>query len=448
MPETDVLHFLENEEKNIKFVNILFPDILGELRGFSISSSEMETVFKDGKGFDGSSINGLVRIEESDLVARPDPNTFKVFPWEYENGGETFKVGLMFCDILNPDGTHSDGDTRYVLKRTLKHAEEMGFKSFKAGPEPEFFYFPNDKTPEPLDNGGYFSMGAGDIYAQLRQKTMLNLKKMGIETEYDHHEVAKSQHEIDLRYNNALDMADSVMLFKFIVKETARREGIYATFMPKPISEENGSGMHVHQSLWNNGKNMFFDDEDEYHLSGTGKKYMAGLLTHINEITSVLNQWVNSYKRLVPGFEAPVYHTWGQRNRSALIRVPEYKPGNEGARRIELRSPDPGCNPYLAFSVMLAAGLDGIENEQELPPPTEKNAYADSNGLDTLPKNLEEAIELTEESILVRKTLGEHIFQKFVENKKLETKIYRREVGHKYDKSVSPFEIKNYLPRL
>ena len=439
----DVLEFL-SEEEDIKFVIIVSSDILGDLRGFSIPSYKVEDALKDGKGFDGSSIEGLVRIEESDLIAKPDPKTFRVFPWKYGN----HRVGMMFCDILNPDGSHNEGDTRYVLKKTLEKAKNMGFDNFYVGPELEFFLFPDDKTPKPLDNGGYFSMGADDPYAFLRQNIVLNLEKMGISSEFDHHEVAPSQHEIDLEYTDALEMADISMLFRFVVKETAKREGVYATFMPKPISEENGSGMHVHQSLWKGNKNMFFDPDDKYHLSDIAKKYMSGLFKNINEITPVTNQWVNSYKRLVPGFEAPVYHTWGQRNRSTLIRVPEYQPGKEKATRIELRSPDSTCNPHLSFAVMLSAGLDGIKNDYELPPPTEENVYKNNKNLKTLPEGLEDALELTKESDLVRETLGEHIFNKFIENKEFQIKKYRAAVGYEYDKKVSPYEIKHNLRRL
>ncbi len=440
----DVLEFL-SERDDVKFVNMVFPDILGDWRGFSIPASEVEDALKDGKGFDGSSIEGLVRIEESDLVAKPEPWTFRVLPWEY---GKEYRAGVMFCDILNPDGTPNEGDTRYVLKRTLEKARDMDFDKFYVGPELEFFLFPDDKTPEPLDKGGYFSMGPDDPYAFLRQEIVLNLEKMGISSESDHHEVAPSQHEIDLKHANALEMADTAMLFKYVVKETARREGVYATFMPKPITTENGSGMHVHQSLWSGNKNMFFDPEDEYHLSETAKNFMSGIFKHVNELCAVTNQWINSYKRLVPGYEAPVYHTWGQRNRSTLIRVPEYKPGKENATRIELRSPDPACNIYLAFSVMLSAGLEGIKNEYELPPPTEENVYRNHKNLKTLPRNLEEAIELAKESELVRETLGDHIFKKFIENKEVEIRNYRNAVGYEYEKKVSPYEIKHNLPRL
>lgn len=437
--EEDVLEHL-GENKDIKFVDLLFPDILGTLRGFSIPSDEVERTFEEGKGFDGSSIEGMVRIEESDLVAKPDPKTFKEFPWKHEAKGESYRVGLMFCDVFDIDGSPSKGDTRRVLKKALEKSRERGFDSFKVGPELEFFYFPGDKKIKPLEKGGYFGMGAHDKYSSLRKKTMLNLKKMETDSELDHHEVASSQHEIDLKYKDALEMADTAMLFRFIVKETARNEGIRATFMPKPLNEENGSGMHVHQSLWKNNRNIFFDEEGKYYLSDVAKNYAAGLMENINEITSVLNQWTNSYKRLVPGYEAPVYHTWGQRNRSALVRVPEYQSGRPEARRIELRSPDPACNPYLAFSVMLAAGLEGIDNQYELPPPTEKNVYENKEGLETLPKDLEEALELTKNSDLVKKTLGDHVFKKFIENKEREIELYRR--------TVTQLDLDYCLPRM
>lgn len=435
----DILERIENNEK-IKFVDLLFPDILGTLKGFSIPSSEVERAFEEGKGFDGSSIEGMVRIEESDLVAKPDPKTYREFPWDYKDKGDDYRIGLMFCDIYDTDGNPSKGDTRYVLKKNLEKAKEKGFDSFKVGPELEFFYFPDNKEIKPLEEGGYFSMGAHDKYASLRKKTMLNLEEMGMDSELDHHEVASSQHEVDLKYKDALEMADISMLFRFIAKETARNEGIRATFMPKPMNKENGSGMHVHQSLWNGDENLFFDEDDEYYLSKTAKNYAAGLMENINEITSVLNQWTNSYKRLVPGYEAPVYHTWGQRNRSALIRVPEYQSGRPEARRIELRSPDPACNPYLAFSVMLAAGLDGIEREYQLPPPTEKNVYQNKEGLKTLPKDLEEALEITKNSDLVKEALGNHVFDRFIENKEKEIKMYRR--------TVTQLDLDYCLPRM
>ncbi|MCD6469141.1 MAG: glutamine synthetase [Thermoplasmata archaeon] len=455
MQPEQLLSWLENEGKDVKFINLLFPDILGELRGFSIPSYELEETFREGKGFDGSSIEGLARVEESDLVVIPDAETFRILPWSYEDcDNSPYRVGCLFCDILNPDRSHNSGDTRYVLKKILKKIKKQGFSSFKVGPEMEFFYFKDSKNPTLLDKGDYFSMGIGDPYEYLRKKTILGLLKMGIVAEYGHHEVAPSQHEIDLRYTDALEMADIVMLLRFIVKEFARREGIYATFMPKPLNGENGNGMHIHQSLWKDDKNIFFSEDDKYHLSDTAKSYIGGLMTHINEITSILNQWMNSFKRLVPGYEAPVYIVWGQRNRSALIRVPEYKPGKRNATRIELRNPDPGCNPYLAFAVMLAAGIKGIKESYEMSPPYESDMYHLTENerkkinIKSLPRNLEEAVEITKNSRIVKETLGEHLFKKFIANKEAEIKNYRKEVGHKYDNRVSPFEIEHNLSRL
>lgn len=453
MSDEDVLSFLENDGRDVKFINLLFPDILGELRGFGIPSYELEEAFKEGRGFDGSSIEGLVRVEESDLLVVPDADTFRILPWYYEDcEASRYRVGCLFCDILNPDGTHSLGDTRYVLKQTMEMMRKQGYSSFKVGPEMEFFYFKDAQNPVILDKGDYFSMGIGDPYEYLRKKTALGLLKMGIIPEYGHHEVAPSQHEIDLRYSEAMEMADITMLFRYVVKEFAQREGIYATFMPKPLDGENGNGMHVHQSLWKDGENLFFDEKDAYHLSDTAKGYIAGLMAHIRELTSVFNQWINSFKRLIPGYEAPVYIVWGQKNRSALVRIPEYKPGKENAVRVELRSPDPGCNPYLAFSLMLAAGMKGIEKGYELPPPCEDDIYhmapEERKHIPSLPENLEEAIEITRTSELVKETLGMHLFKKFIANKEKEIQNYRQEMGHKYDRRVSPFEIEHNLPRL
>jgi glutamine synthetase len=451
----ELLCFLENDGKNIQFINLLFPDILGELRGFDIPSYELENALKEGKGFDGSSIEGLVRIEESDLIAFPDVRTFRILPWTYEDhNGCEYKVGCLFCDILNPDHCPNFGDTRRVLKNALANMRQQGYTTCYIGPEIEFFYFDGVQSKKLLDKGDYFSMGIGDPFDYLRKKTALGLLSMGIVTEYGHHEVAPSQHELDLKYNESLYMADSVMLVRYIVKEFARREGLYATFMPKPIDNENGSGMHIHQSLWNGTSNVFFDEKNLYCLSDTAQSYIAGILTHIREITAILNQWVNSYKRLLPGFEAPVYVVWGQKNRSALIRVPEYKPGKEEGTRIELRSPDSGCNPYLAFAVSLAAGLEGIANDYELPKPCEKDIFNMTENErkkishEVLPKNLEEAVTETQNGSLVKNTLGSHLFNKFIENKKFQIKLYRNEMGHKYDSKVSPFELIHNLPRL
>jgi glutamine synthetase len=355
-------------------------------------------------------------------------------------------VARMFADIYEPDGTPYKGDPRWVLKRNLKKTQDLGF-TFYVGPELEYFYFKSsDGKPEGLDRGGYFDLTPLDVATELRRDTILTLEAMGIHVEYSHHEVAPSQHEIDLRYTDALTMADNAMTYRLVVKEIALKHGVYATFMPKPIFGQNGSGMHTHQSLFKGDKNAFFEPKDEFHLSKMAKSYIAGILKHSKEITSITSQWVNSYKRLVPGYEAPVYISWARRNRSALVRVPMYKPGKEKATRIEFRSPDPACNPYLAFAVMLAAGLKGIEKGYELPPPVEEDIYEMSEearkrtGIESLPGNLLEAIQLTEKSELVRETLGDHIFQKFIENKKIEWDQYRTH--------VSQFELEKYLPLL
>jgi glutamine synthetase len=393
-------------------------------------------------GFDGSSIEGFARIDESDMMALPDPDTFQLLPWRPR---EHHAVARMFCDIYKPGGEAFMGDPRYVLKRNLKRAADMGY-TFYIGPELEYFYFKDSCSTEGLDMGGYFDMTPMDAATDLRRETVLTLEEMGIGVEYSHHEVAPSQHEIDMRYTDALTMADNVMTYRLVVKQIALKHGYYATFMPKPVFGENGSGMHVHQSLFKDGKNAFFDKDDPYHLSRVAKCYIAGLLKHAPEITCVLNQWVNSYKRLVPGYEAPVYLSWARRNRADLIRVPEYKPGKENATRVEFRSPDPACNPYLAFSVMLAAGLEGIEKGYEVPEPVEENVYEMSEeerkrrGIGTLPANLFEAIELTEKSELVRKALGDHVFEAFLRNKKIEWDLYRTQ--------VTEYELKRYLPIL
>ncbi len=426
------------KDQDIKFIRLWFTDILGFLKSFAITVEELEQALEEGMGFDGSSIEGFARIDESDMVALPDPSTFQPLPWRPTERG----VARMFCDILHPDGSPFEGDPRFVLKRNLKRASDLGF-TFYVGPELEFFYFQNSETTEVLDHGGYFDLTPLDAASDLRRQTVLTLEDMGIGVEYSHHEVAPSQHEIDLRYTDALTMADNAMTYRLVVKEIAMANNVYATFMPKPIASENGSGMHTHQSLFKGERNAFFDASDEYHLSPIAKAYIAGLLRHAPEITLVTNQWVNSYKRLVPGYEAPVYITWARRNRSDLIRVPEYKPGKEMATRIEYRAPDPSCNPYLAFSVMLAAGLSGIEHEYPLPEPTEENVFEMSEadrtrrGIELLPGDLHEAIVAAESSELVRKTLGDHTFESLIKNKKLEWAEYR---AH-----VSDFERQRYL---
>ena len=430
------------KEHDVKFIHLWFTDILGMLKSFAITVEELEVALEEGMGFDGSSIEGFARIDESDMVALPDPNTFQLLPWRPT---EPAAVARMFCDILKPGGEPFEGDPRYVLKTNLKRAADLGY-TYYVGPELEYFYFRDANGTEPLDQGGYFDMIPLDAATDLRREAVLTLEEMDIGVEYSHHEGAASQHEIDMRYTDALTMADSVMTYRLVVKQIALQHGVYATFMPKPVFGINGSGMHVHQSLFKGDRNAFFDKNDKYYLSQIAKHYIAGLLKHASEITSVTNQWVNSYKRLVPGYEAPVYLSWARRNRSDLIRVPEYRPGREKATRVEFRSPDPACNPYLAFSVMLAAGLEGIEKGYEVPDPVEENVYEmtgeerEKRGIRTLPASLQEAIMLTEKSEIVRKALGEHVFSAFIQNKKIECDQYRTQ--------VTDYELKRYLPIL
>lgn len=430
------------KENDVKFIRLWFTDILGFLKSFAITVDELKGALEEGMGFDGSSIEGFARIDESDMVARPDPDTFQMLPWRPR---ETHAVARMFCDILMPGGQPFSGDPRYILKKNLKRASDLGY-AFYVGPELEFFYFRDSNGTEPLDQGGYFDVTPRDAATDLRKETVITLEELGIGVEYSHHEVAASQHEIDMRYTDALTMADNVMTSRLIIKEVALKFGVYATFMPKPVFGINGTGMHVHQSLFKGDRNAFFDKNDQYNLSKIAKHYIAGLLKHAPAITAVTNQWINSYKRLVPGYEAPVYLSWARRNRSDLIRVPEYRPGKENSTRVELRSPDPACNPYLAFSVILAAGLEGIEKEYAVPDPIEENVYAmteeerQKRGIDTLPASLLEAIQLTEKSELVRKALGDHVFDAFIANKKIEWDQYRTQ--------VSEFELKKYLPIL
>jgi len=430
------------KENDVKFIRLWFTDILGFLKGFAITVDELEGALDEGMGFDGSSIQGYARIDESDMIAKPDPTTFQIIPWRPKENA----VAMMFADIYEPDGTPYKGDPRWVLKRNLKKAADLGY-TFYVGPELEFFYFKSSEgRPEILDKGGYFDLTPLDVATELRRETILTLEAMGIRVEYSHHEVAPSQHEIDLRYDDALRMADHAMTYRLVVKEVALRHGVYATFMPKPIFGQNGSGMHTHQSLFKGDKNAFFDPKDEFHLSKIAKHYIAGILKHSKEFCAVTSQWVNSYKRLVPGYEAPVYISWARRNRSALVRVPMYKPGKEKATRIELRCPDPACNPYLAFAVMLAAGLKGIKEGYELCPPVEEDIYEMSpekrkeHGIESLPGDLYEAVQYAEASELVKETLGDHIFTKFIENKKIEWDQYRTH--------VSQFELEKYLPIL
>ena len=433
----DVVKTVEKEK--IQVIRLWFTDILGQLRGFAITPRELETALTSGMGFDGSSVEGFARIHESDLTALPDPNTFKIFPSDLS----PIKSAILFCDLKTPEGESYEGDTRYVLRRNLEEISKEGY-TFNLGPELEYFYFRNNKGTEVLDNGGYFDASIVSEGTILRKKTIQVLESLGIKVEYSHHEVAPSQHEIDLRYNNALEMADTVVIYRFVVKEIAYQNGVYATFMPKPIHGQNGNGMHVHQSIFRDGENVFFDKNDPIFLSAFAKSYIAGILKHIREMTAILNQWVNSYKRLVPGYEAPVYISWGQKNRSALVRVPRHRPGHDKSARIELRSADPVCNPYLAFSAMLAAGMMGVKGNYPLPDPVEENIFEMSpidrerHKIEILPGNLSEAIHKLKNSELMRKTLGEHVFTKFIENKLIEFENYRS--------VVSNYEIQNYLP--
>jgi glutamine synthetase len=428
------------EERGIKFVRLWFTDVLGFLKSIAITAQELEGAFTDGVGFDGSAIEGFSRIQEADMVAVPDPATFQMIPWKSD-----VQAARMFCDVHDPDGTPFDADPRFVLKRQVDRAAEMGF-TFYVGPELEYFYFANSRSTEFLDRGGYFDETSLDASTDSRRLAVTYLEAAGIPVEAVHHEVAPSQHEIDLRYADALTMADSVMTYRLTVKEAAQEYGVYATFMPKPVAGVDGSGMHTHQSLFEGDRNAFFDPTDEHHLSKIGKAYIAGILRHAREITLVTNQWVNSYKRLVPGYEAPVYICWARRNRSALVRVPMYKPGKETATRIEFRSPDPACNPYLAFAVMLAAGLSGIENEYELPPEASNNIYEMSEderraaGIESLPEDLYEAIAVAERSELLREALGDHVFEYIIRNK--------REEWDRYKAYVTPYELDRYLPLL
>lgn len=426
-------------DNNVKFIRLWFTDILGVLKSFAISPKELETAMSEGMGFDGSSIQGFARIDESDMVAMPDPSTFTLLPWRSSDEGS---VARMFTDVLTPDGNPYEGDPRQVLKRQLAKAAKKGYTMY-LGPELEFFYFKNSEGTEYLDKGGYFDLTPLDVASDLRRETINTLEQMGIDVEYSHHEVAPSQHEIDLRYTDALTMADAAMTYRLTVKEIAMKHGVYATFMPKPVFGENGSGMHVHQSLFKGKKNLFFSAKDEWSLSDLGKSYIAGLLKHAPEITSIIAQWVNSYKRLVPGYEAPVYVAWARRNRSALVRVPMYKPGKELATRCELRCPDPACNPYLAFAVMLAAGMKGIEEGYKLPDPVEEDIFEmtpkqlKKHKIISLPGSLGEAVEITAKSALVKECLGDHVFEKFVENKRIEWDAFRIH--------VSQWELDRYL---
>ncbi|MFA5785474.1 MAG: glutamine synthetase family protein [Actinomycetota bacterium] len=430
------------EERDVRFIRLWFTDVLGFLKSFAIPPAELEQAFAEGIGFDGSAIEGFARLQESDMVARPDASTFALLPGHQNDHGLGAR---MFCDVYTPSGVPFDGDPRWVLRRNLERAAERGF-TFYVHPEIEFFLFKSATTPEPLDSGSYFDLTPLDVSSDFRRHVISVLEQTGISVEYSHHEVAPSQHEIDLRYADALTMADNVMTYRLIVKEVAMERGIYATFMPKPVAGQFGSGMHTHLSLFEGDRNAFFDSNDPYHLSKVGRGFVAGLLVHAAEITAVVNQWVNSYKRLVPGYEAPVDICWGRHSRSALVRVPGYKPRKASGTRIEFRSPDPACNPYLAFALMLAAGLKGVEQGYDLPPEAEGDISAmteverQAAGITRLPANLAQALDVMESSELVAEALGEQVFEYFLRNKREEWDAYRAQ--------VTPFELTRYLPLL
>ena len=430
------------KEQDVEFIRLQFTDIFGMLKNVAITSGQLEKALNNKCMFDGSSIEGFVRIEESDMYLRPDPNTFVIFPWRPQSG----KVARMICDVYNPDGTPFEGDPRYVLKKALKRAADMGYDTFNVGPECEFFLFLTDSegksTTTTHDNAGYFDLGPVDMGENARRDMCLVLEEMGFEIEASHHEVAPGQHEIDFKYVDALTAADSIMTFKLVVKTIAQRNGLHATFMPKPIFGINGSGMHTNSSLLKNGENAFYDESDSLQLSKDAYWFIGGLLKNMKSIAAITNPIVNSYKRLVPGYEAPVYLAWSARNRSPLIRIPAAR---GAATRLELRCPDPSCNPYLAIAAILAAGLDGIENKIQPPPSTDKNIFGMTQeqrleeGIASLPGSLEEAIDEMKESKLAKQVLGNHIFEKYIEAKSEEWNEYRTK--------VSKWELDQYLTK-
>ncbi|GCC11320.1 glutamine synthetase [archaeon] len=430
------------EKKDVAFVKFQFTDVLGVLKSFAIPTRELETAIDEGMGFDGSSILGYTPIHESDMIAMPDLDTFTLIPWRPQDK----KVGRIVCDVLTPEGKPFEGDPRYTLKRTVETAKKMGY-TMNVGPELEFFLFKSMENPDVTDLGGYFDLLPLDTAEDVRRQIIFGLESMNIRIEYSHHEVAPSQHEIDLRYTDALTMADNALSYRMAVKAIASQNDLYGTFMPKPLFGENGSGMHTHQSLFTlDGKNAFFDADDKWYLSDTGKQYIAGCLKYAREITLVLAQWVNSYKRLVPGYEAPVYVSWARRNRSAMVRVPLYKPGKEKATRMEFRSPDPACNPYLAFAAMLSAGLTGIKEKLEIPDPIEENIFQMTKarqkelGIGSLPANLEEAISEFENSELMRNTMGEHVFDSLI--------FLKKDEWNEYSIQVHDWELEKYYKLL
>jgi glutamine synthetase len=432
------------EERGVRLIRLWFTDVLGNLKSLAISPAELDNALSDGMTFDGSSIDGFSRVQEADVLAIPDPDTFEVLPW----GDPKTPEARVFCDIHRFDGSPFEGDPRQVLRRHVRDAHDAGF-TFYMAPDIEFFYFEPlvpGQAPVPIDSGGFFDLTTQDATGEVRMQTIRTLEAMGIPVEYSFHEDAPGQQEIDLRHTDALTMADSVMAFRLAVREVAARNDVHATFMPKPLEGVQGSGMHLHMSLFRGDENAFFDEDDGYHLSDIAKAFMAGLLRHAGEITAVTNQTINSYKRLVPGFEAPVHVSWARNNRSGLIRVPIAKRANPLATRIEYRSADPACNPYLAFSLILAAGMRGVREGYELPEEADANLFEidadvlDKLGIGQLPQSLSEALTVMESSQLVHETLGEHIFEWFLRNKRREWRAYKTH--------VTAFEHDRYLTTL
>ncbi|MCH8939771.1 MAG: glutamine synthetase [Chloroflexi bacterium] len=434
-----VLHTARDED--VKFIRLWFADILGNLKGIAITVEELEDALTRGVTFDGSSIQGFARDTEWDMVLLPDPTTFRILPWRPRQNA----VARMFCDILTPQHTPFEGDPRNVLRRCVEEANQLGLQ-FYVSPDLEFFYFKSPEDPTPLDRAGYFDQTPGDVATELRRETVLNLGDMGIPVKYSHHEAAPSQHEVDLQHTDALTMADNVMTARLVIKEVALSHGLYATFMPKPISNVNGSGMHVNMSLFKGDTNAFYDENDPLKISVLARQFLAGLLRHAPEISIVTNQWINSYKRLVAGYEAPVYTSWASGNSSDLVRIPSFKPGREDSVRLEYRAPDPACNPYLAFAALLTAGLAGIRNEYDVPPPVDGNVFEmtddqrKAKGIKTLPGSLFEAISLAEDSDILRLALGDRVMDTLLTNKRIEWERYRSQ--------VTDYEIKEYLPML
>jgi len=436
----DILRIVK--EQDVKFIRLQFTDIFGMLKNVAITAEQLEKALNNQCMFDGSSIEGFVRIEESDMYLRPDPNTFAIFPWRPQSS----KVARLICDVYNPDGTPFEGDPRYVLRRAVEKAKSMGYDKFNVGPECEFFLFFTDESGKPTtithDDAGYFDLGPVDHGENARRDMVLALEEMGFEIEASHHEVAPGQHEIDFKYADAISTADNIMTFKMVVKTIAQKNGLHATFMPKPVFGINGSGMHTNASLFKNGKNAFYDENDPLQLSQDAYWFIGGIMKNMKSIAAITNPIVNSYKRLVPGYEAPVYIAWSTRNRSPLIRIPAAR---GAATRVELRCPDPSCNPYLALAAVLSAGLDGIENKIQPPLPVDKNIFEMgeeqrlAEGIDSLPGNLKEAVDEMEKSEMVRQVLGDHIFTKYIEAKKKEWDQYRTK--------ISQWELDQYLTK-